>query len=83
MSRQTTGVAAGGCVGPLGPNESAGKRGVDLGRRLAQVLDLWCCAPGRTRTCGLAIRSRLLYPAELRGRGVSEQPSDGLLPTCT
>ena len=24
-------------------------------------------APGRTRTCGLAIRSRLLYPAELRG----------------
>ena len=26
-------------------------------------------APGRIRTCGLAIRSRLLYPAELRGRG--------------
>ena len=24
-------------------------------------------APGRIRTCGLAIRSRLLYPAELRG----------------
>ncbi len=28
-------------------------------------------APGRIRTCGLAIRSRLLYPAELRGRGTS------------
>ena len=27
-------------------------------------------APGRTRTCDLEIRRLLLYPAELRGRGI-------------
>ena len=28
------------------------------------------CAPGRIRTCDLEIRRLLLYPAELRGRGM-------------
>jgi integrase len=70
MSRQTTGVAAAAALNRFGPTKARGKRGVDLGRRLSQVFELRCCAPGRTRTCGLAIRSRLLYPAELRGPSV-------------
>lgn len=28
-------------------------------------------APGMTRTCDLAFRKRLLYPAELRGRALN------------
>jgi hypothetical protein len=32
-------------------------------------------APGRTRTCGLGIRSPSLYPAELRGLGAQRTPS--------
>jgi hypothetical protein len=42
-------------------------------------------APGRTRTCGLAIRSRLLYPAELRGRvsAVSSVARTGRLPAAS
>jgi hypothetical protein len=33
-----------------------------------QVID-FISAPGKIRTCGLRIRSPLLYPAELRARG--------------
>jgi hypothetical protein len=35
----------------------------------AQAADLRVCAPGRTRTCNLRIRSPLLYPLSYRGLG--------------
>lgn len=38
-------------------------------RAAARIRRALTCAPGRTRTCGLEIRSHLLYPAELRGPG--------------
>ena len=53
----------------LGPHKAWDKHGVDLAKSLSPVCELRWSAPGRIRTCGLAIRSRLLYPAELRGRG--------------
>jgi hypothetical protein len=83
MSRQTTEPLRRLRWTGSGRTKARGKRGVNLGSIGQRASELRCSAPGRTRTCGLAIRSRLLYPAELRGPGVSEQPSDGVLPTCT
>ena len=34
------------------------------------------CAPGRTRTCNLRIRSPLLYPVELRAQLNRNTPAD-------
>jgi hypothetical protein len=50
-------------------HNEVGKGWVELGEIGPRASELRRCAPGRTRTCGLAIRSRLLYPAELRGPG--------------
>ena len=53
-------------VGTVGAEGLPAEKGVILFSPL-QAPDLHVCAPGRTRTCNLRIRSPLLYPLSYRG----------------
>jgi hypothetical protein len=57
MSRQTTEPLRRLRWTGSGRTKARGKRGVNLGSIGQRASELRCSAPGRTRTCGLAIRS--------------------------